>query len=657
MAQQRLKNLTLVCLILAILLVLFAGRSWNPREERVDYHRFWSDYSEHKIWEIKISERELKWRVDGQNEKIFICSAAIDQGDIAKFRDLEINVKNPRNKDQVLKRPLVSFEYRNENPWLLSIVSSWLPFLILILIWFYFLQKMQGGGAKALSFGKSRARFLDNSKVTTTFQDVAGCDEAKADLEEVIDFLKYPKKFTEIGARIPRGVLLMGPPGTGKTLLARAVAGEAKVPFLHISGSDFVEMFVGVGASRVRDLFEQGKKNAPCLLFIDEIDAVGRHRGAGLGGGHDEREQTLNQLLVEMDGFDTNEGVIMIAATNRPDILDPALLRPGRFDRQIVVDLPDLKGREGVFKVHTKKIPLANDVDILVLTQATPGFSGADIANVVNEAALLAARRNRKEVTQMDFEDARDKVLMGPERKTRVLSEKVKLRIAIHESGHCLVNKLVGKSDAVHKVSIIPRGRALGVTSYLPAEDNLYIRDQEYMKETLCSLLGGRVAEELKFKMVSSGASDDLQKATKIAHQMVCEFGMSDRMGPLSYGENAGLVFLGRDLTRDRTYSEQTAREIDEEVKGFVMEAYNETRKLLEANFQILERLAVTLLRHEVLDSKQVDRVIAGEVLPPPIEIKPPAGETAGRTRDPRNEEETEYDTLVGKREPTPAPT
>jgi cell division protease FtsH len=623
LASQRLKNLTLLLLIFLIVLVLIVGQSMNSKVKRVDYSQFVRHFDEGKVWEITIAgqreSRELRYRIKDSQETIYVAAATLDQGDIRQFRTKEITFKDPTNPAKTINRIQLKFEHDTENPWWITIAGTWLPLVVLIGIWFYFLQKMQGGGAKALSFGKSRARFIDNSKTQTTFDDVAGCDEAKSDLQEIIDFLKAPRKFAEIGARIPRGVLLMGPPGTGKTLLARAVSGEAKVPFLHISGSDFVEMFVGVGASRVRDLFEQGKKNAPCLLFIDEIDAVGRQRGAGLGGGHDEREQTLNQLLVEMDGFDTNEGVIMIAATNRPDVLDPALLRPGRFDRQIVVDLPDIKGREGIFRVHTKKIPMDEDVDHAILARGTPGFAGADLANLVNEAALLAARRDHKTVNMKEFEDARDKIIMGPERKSRILSDQVRERIAYHEAGHALIPKLIGGQDEVHKISVIPRGRSLGVTSFLPEEDRMYIRNRRYLLDSICGLLGGRVAEELKFGEMSSGAANDIEKATKIVHQMVCEFGMSDRLGPITFGEDRSLVFLGRDINRDRNYSEETAHEIDQEIRRIISEAYDRTRKLLEQNFQTLEVLARALLVHEVLDGAQVDRLLRGEELPPPV--------------------------------------
>ena len=620
---NRFKNYTLYLLILVIIFAIFAHTVEKQPELLVDYSQFWQKVGESQVYEVMLDGKSVRYKTFADKGKhVFRAYWLPDEGDLKALREAKINGIDPDNAKRTVDRIKVNFEPPTEIPWWLSMLGSWFPFVVLILIWFYFLQKMQGGGAKALSFGKSRARFMDSSRVKNTFDDVAGCDEAKADLEEVIEFLKHPKKFKDIGARLPRGVLLMGPPGTGKTLLARAVAGEANVPFLHISGSDFVEMFVGVGASRVRDLFEQGKKHAPCLIFIDEIDAVGRQRGAGLGGGHDEREQTLNQLLVEMDGFDTNEGVIMIAATNRPDVLDPALLRPGRFDRQIVVDLPDIRGREAIFRIHGCKVPVSDEVNMETLARATPGFSGADIANMVNEAALLTARRNHKQVVMRDFEDARDKLLMGPERKSRVLTEAIKQKTAWHEAGHALMVKVLKDVDDLHKVSIIPRGRALGVTSFLPEEEKLYLRGRTYLFDNICAALGGRVAEELRFHEIDSGAANDIEKATKIAHQMVCEFGMSERMGPISYGEKNSLVFLGRDLTRDRNYSEQTSREIDEEVKRIVTEALERTRKLLTDNYHLLQRIAENLLIHEVLDSAQVDRLLAGEELPPPI---PPA--------------------------------
>ncbi len=612
MRNEQLKNYTLYLLLVLIVYAAFAYNMEGPREVDVPYSTFYEDFSAGRIYEMVLSEGYVLYRRIGDPSHVYRTNAIFDQGDLVRFREKKIEYVDPRTKKK-LTRIRIKVKPPSEVPWWLSLLGSWIPFFILIFVWFYLLHRMQGGGARALSFGKSRARFIDNKKTRTTFKDVAGCDEAKADLQEIIEFLKNPEKFRAIGARIPRGVLLMGPPGTGKTLLARAVAGEADVPFLHISGSDFVEMFVGVGASRVRDLFEQGKRHAPCLIFIDEIDAVGRQRGAGLGGGHDEREQTLNQLLVEMDGFDPNEGVIMIAATNRPDVLDPALLRPGRFDRQIVVDLPDLNGRKGIFDVHLRKIPIADDVDVDILARATPGFSGADIANMVNEAALLAARRNRTKVTMRDFEDARDKVIMGPERRSKYLTDAMRERIAYHEAGHALVNMLLPGMEEVHKVSIIPRGRALGITSYLPDEEKLTLRGRSYILNSICVLMAGRVAEELKFGEPTSGAANDIERATRLVHQMICEFGMSERLGPISYGEDTGLVFLGRDLARDRNYSEQTAREIDEEVRRLVMECYERTRDLLRKNYEVLEAIAAALIRYEVLEGDDIEAIMRGE--------------------------------------------
>jgi cell division protease FtsH len=482
----------------------------------------------------------------------------------------------------------------------------------LVAFWIFLMRQMQAGGNKALSFGKSRAKLSTNQQKKVTFKDVSGVEEAKEELQEIVEFLKEPQKFQKLGGRIPKGVLLMGPPGTGKTLLARAIAGEANVPFFSISGSDFVEMFVGVGASRVRDLFEQGKKNAPCIVFIDEIDAVGRHRGAGLGGGHDEREQTLNQLLVEMDGFESNEGVILIAATNRPDVLDPALLRPGRFDRQVVVTLPDIKGREGILKVHCRRIPLAEDVDVSVLARGTPGFSGAQLANLVNEAALNAARFNRKAVTMLDFEEAKDKVLMGKERKSMVMNEKEKRNTAYHEAGHALVAYMLPDADPLHKVTIIPRGRALGVTMQLPEEDK-YNYTREYMEASIAILLAGRAAEEIFLGSCTTGASNDLERTTERARKMVCEWGMSDEMGPLTFGKKEEQIFLGREIAQHQDYSEETAIKIDQEVKKIVLEGYDRAKEILEAHREALVRLAEALLEYESLDFKDIEAVIKGE--------------------------------------------
>ena len=488
-------------------------------------------------------------------------------------------------------------------------VIGWLPFLLIIGFWIFMFRQMQAGGNKALSFGKSRAKLLNNQQKRVTFKDVAGVEEAKDELQEIIEFLKDPQKFQKLGGRIPKGVLMMGPPGTGKTLLARAVAGEANVPFFSISGSDFVEMFVGVGASRVRDLFEQGKKNAPCIIFIDEIDAVGRHRGAGLGGGHDEREQTLNQLLVEMDGFESNEGVILMASTNRPDVLDPALLRPGRFDRQVVVSYPDVRGREGILKVHTRKIPLDDKVDVSTIARGTPGFTGADLANLVNEAALNAARRNQRVVTGNDLEYAKDKVLMGPERRSMVISDKEKRLTAIHEAGHTLVGLHIPETDPVHKVTIIPRGRALGVTQYLPVQDILG-RTKEEMLAMIAVAMGGRVAEEIFIGSITTGASNDIEKATEVARSMVCQYGMSE-LGPLAFGKKEEQVFLGREISQNRDFSEDTAIKIDQEVKRMISEQYERARKILTERRDEMQRLTDALLEHESLDSVQIRRVVA----------------------------------------------
>ena len=501
-------------------------------------------------------------------------------------------------------------------------VANGLPMLLLLGLWIFFMRQMQTGGNKALSFGKSRARLHSSQQKKVTFKDVAGVEEAKEELQEIIEFLREPQKFQKLGGRIPKGVILIGPPGTGKTLLARAIAGEANVPFFSISGSDFVEMFVGVGASRVRDLFEQGKKNAPCIIFIDEIDAVGRHRGAGLGGGHDEREQTLNQLLVEMDGFESNEGVILIAATNRPDVLDPALLRPGRFDRRVVVPRPDVGGRDAILKVHTKKIPLSEDVDISVLARGTPGFSGADLANLVNEAALLAARQNRKQVVMVDFEYSKDKVLMGAERKSLILSEEEKKNTAYHEAGHALVAYVVPHADPIHKVTIIPRGMALGVTMQLPVDDkHTYTRD--YLESQLTIMMGGRAAEEIFLNKVTTGAGNDIEQATELARRMVCDFGMSD-LGPLAFGKNQQEIFLGRDIATQRDFSEDTSIKIDQEVKKFVMTGYQKANEVLTSNRDALVRIAETLLEREVLDAAEVKMLMEGKPLPERVRIEPP---------------------------------
>uniref|UniRef100_A0A7C3V439 ATP-dependent zinc metalloprotease FtsH n=1 Tax=Desulfobacca acetoxidans TaxID=60893 RepID=A0A7C3V439_9BACT len=499
---------------------------------------------------------------------------------------------------------------KDDNPWYTTLLVSWLPMLVLVGIWIFFMRQMQSGGGKAMSFGKSRARLMTESSVKVTFKDVAGIEEAKEEVAEIIEFLKDPKKFTRLGGRIPKGVLLVGAPGSGKTLLARAIAGEAGVPFFSISGSDFVEMFVGVGAARVRDLSIQAKKNAPCIIFIDEIDAVGRHRGAGLGGGHDEREQTLNQLLVEMDGFEANEGVILIAATNRPDVLDPALLRPGRFDRQVVVPIPDLKGREAILRVHTRRTPLASAVDLSVLARSTPGFSGADLENLVNEAALLAARVNRESVTMEDFEQAKDKVLMGTERKSLILSDRERTNTAYHEAGHTLVARLLPGTDPIHKVTIIPRGRALGLTQQLPLDER-HTYPKDYLMATLTVLLGGRAAEDLVFNQFTTGAGNDLERATELARKMVCNWGMSEELGPITFGRREEHVFLGREISQPKDFSEETARIIDHAMKNLVEGAYQKAKDLLATHRAELQALAQALLERETLDSQEIDRIIS----------------------------------------------
>jgi len=538
------------------------------------------------------------------------------------------------------KKVVINIE-RDTTPAWANMLISWAPFLLLIGFWVFFMRQMQSGGNKALSFGKSKAKLLASQQKKVTFKDVAGVDEAKEELQEIIEFLREPQKFQKLGGRIPKGVLLMGPPGTGKTLLARAIAGEANVPFFSISGSDFVEMFVGVGASRVRDLFEQGKKNAPCIIFIDEIDAVGRHRGAGLGGGHDEREQTLNQLLVEMDGFESNDGVILIAATNRPDVLDPALLRPGRFDRRVVVSRPDVRGREGILQVHTRKIPLSEEVDLSVLARATPGFSGADLANLVNEAALLAARRNQKFVLMVDFESSKDKVLMGAERKSMIITDAEKKVTAYHEAGHALLAAVLPNTDPLHKVTIIPRGMALGVTQQLPTEEfHNYTKEQLEARIAVC--MGGRIAEDLTFGQISTGAQNDIEQATEMARKMVCEWGMSEMLGPLTYGKKEEQIFLGKEFNRHQDYSEATALKIDAEIKRIVSEQYERANGVITEKRGFLVRIAEALLEHEVLDAEQLKQILEGKPLeirtpktvsppsPPPREGKVDDGERAG---------------------------
>ncbi len=527
---------------------------------------------------------------------------------------------------------------REEPSLLMSLLVSWGPMLLLIGVWVYFMRQMQGGGGKggAFSFGKSRARMLDDTNNTVTFADVAGCDEAKEEVKELVDFLRDPQKFQKLGGRIPRGVLLVGPPGTGKTLLAKSIAGEAKVPFFTISGSDFVEMFVGVGASRVRDMFEQAKKNAPCIIFIDEIDAVGRHRGAGVGGGNDEREQTLNQMLVEMDGFDTNAGVIVVAATNRPDILDPALLRPGRFDRQVYVTLPDVRGREQILNVHMRKVPLSQDVRADILARGTPGFSGADLANLVNESALFAARRNGRVVEMQDFEKAKDKIMMGPERKSMIMPEEERRNTAYHEAGHALVARLLPKTDPVHKVTIIPRGRALGVTMQLPVADR-YSMDKERMLDTISVLFGGRIAEEVFMNQMTTGASNDFERATAIARDMVTRYGMTDELGPVVYAENEGEVFLGRSITKTMHMSQETMQKVDQQIRRIIDEQYALARKLIEDNQDKMHAMAKALLEWETIDAEQIEDIMSGNEPRPPKDWTPSVNRSGGEPKPPVN--------------------
>ncbi|WP_433966034.1 ATP-dependent zinc metalloprotease FtsH [Tunturiibacter gelidiferens] len=591
------------------------------------------------IWVFMITCLVFLWQVvvkttGGTQEKNISLTQLLNDADQGKIQDVVVNGaevtghyrddKNqfhttiPGNYPDMYKTLRdhgvnITIKDQSPNQWL-SLLISIAPFALLLGLWFFLLRQMQSGGNKAMSFGKSRARLLSMQQKKITFKDVAGVDEAKEELKEIIEFLREAQKFQRLGGRIPKGVLLVGPPGTGKTLLARAVAGEANVPFFSISGSDFVEMFVGVGASRVRDLFEQGKKNAPCIIFIDEIDAVGRHRGAGLGGGHDEREQTLNQLLVEMDGFESNDGVILVAATNRPDVLDPALLRPGRFDRRVIVDRPDIRGREEVLKVHSKKVPMAEDVNLNILARGTPGFSGADLANMVNEAALTAARYNRKSVHMYDFEVAKDKVMMGAERKSMLLTDEEKRVTAYHEAGHTLVSALREHSDPLHKVTIIPRGMALGVTVYLPEEDQHTVT-KDYLETRMATLMGGRCAEEIFLKQMTTGAGNDIERATELARKMVCEFGMS-KMGPMTFGKKEEQIFLGREIAQHRDFSDDTAKQIDAEVRFFVDAGYKSAYTILESNQDIMHRMAAALLERETLDAAEIKLIIEGKELP-----------------------------------------
>ncbi len=602
-------NSTLKSLLFWMVLVVVGVMIWNfsttfqTRDKTIVFSEFVKLLDEGQIQKVTMTGQEvLGTQKSGDKFRTYAPPQYEGLANKLIERNVEVQAKEP-----------------TASPWA-TLLYAWAPILLMIGFWIVIMRQMQTGGQKALSFGKSRAKLSSSSQKKVTFKDVAGVDEAKEELQEIIEFLKEPQKFQKLGGRIPKGVLLMGSPGTGKTLLARAVAGEANVPFFSISGSDFVEMFVGVGASRVRDLFEQGKKNAPCIIFIDEIDAVGRHRGAGLGGGHDEREQTLNQLLVEMDGFESNEGVILVAATNRPDVLDPALLRPGRFDRRIVVNRPDVKGREGILSVHTKKIPLADDVDVHVLARGTSGFSGADLANLVNEAALNAARFNKKVVAMSDFEFAKDKVLMGSERRSMIISDEEKKVTAIHEAGHALLTVELPHADPIHKVTIIPRGMALGVTQQLPLDDR-HSYSREYLEDQIAILMGGRIAEEITRGSLTTGAGNDIERATELARKMVCEWGMSDAMGPLTFGKKEEQIFLGREIAQHQDYSEDTALRIDQEIKRFVTDNYSRARRVLESKREVLQRMAEELLVREVLDGDQVKQICRGLPLD---ELKPP---------------------------------
>ena len=610
------KNLALwlvITLMMVMLYNLFSKQ--HLAETNITYTDFLAMVKDERVSNVVIQGQELF--VTDTNRNRFKVYAPNDTDLIKTLRDKGVSIS--------AKPP-------SENPWYMSVLVSWFPMIVLIGVWIFFMRQMQAGGGKALSFGKSRARLMSDQSERVTFEDVAGIDEAKEELIEIVEFLRDPKKFTRLGGRIPKGVLLVGPPGCGKTLLARAIAGEAGVPFFSISGSDFVEMFVGVGASRVRDLFVQGKKNAPCIIFIDEIDAVGRHRGAGLGGGHDEREQTLNQLLVEMDGFESNEGVILISATNRPDVLDPALLRPGRFDRQVVVSMPDIRGREKILRVHMKKTPIDPDVNTVILAKGTPGFSGADLENLVNEAALLAAKRNKEKIGMADFEDAKDKVYMGLERKSKVIKEEDRKVTAYHEGGHALVARFLPETDVVNKITIVPRGRAAGITWFLPEERDFKFKDQ--LESELAVAFGGRVAEEIVFKRISTGAANDIKQATELANRMIRSWGMSDDLGPLSYAKGEEQVFLGREIAQHRDYSEATAQKIDQEINKLIKNSYASAQAVLKENLDILHKLAESLLEKETVMGKELDALIQslrpGIKLPskPPEDLETPAEST-----------------------------
>ena len=610
-----------ICLVMMFLFHLF--NQTKPPKKEITYSQFRQEIERGGVKSVILQGK----RITG--------SYVDESGDfktLAPPDDSELIPLLMKNKVDVKVLP------EDDNPWYLTALISWLPMIFLIAIFVFFMRQMQAGGGKAMSFGKSRARLVSEGQNRITFEDVAGVEEAKEELEEIIEFLRDPRKFTRLGGKIPKGVLLVGGPGTGKTLLAKAVAGEASVPFFSISGSDFVEMFVGVGASRVRDLFIQGKKNAPCIIFIDEIDAVGRHRGAGLGGGHDEREQTLNQLLVEMDGFETNEGVILISATNRPDVLDPALLRPGRFDRQVVVPPPDIRGRKAILDVHTRKVPLGPDVNLETIGRGTPGFSGADLSNLVNEAALNAARHNREQICMQDFEFAKDKVLMGGERRSMVISDQERLTTAYHEAGHAFVARSLPHTDPIHKVTIIPRGKALGVTQQLPLDDR-HTYSKDYLLNQVAVLMGGRAAEEVFLNQLTTGAGNDLERATELTRKMVCEWGMSDQMGPLTFGRKEEQIFLGKEFARHIDYSEETAKRIDAEIRLMVTNNYNLARKIIEDNKELLEQMAQALIERETLEAPEIDAIIEGRPLPKMTK-------SPGRKND--------HDPLVEKAHPDP---
>ncbi|EIT7139287.1 ATP-dependent zinc metalloprotease FtsH [Vibrio parahaemolyticus] len=619
------KNLILWLVIAVVLMSVF--QSFGPGESNgrtVDYTTFVQEVGQGQIQEATFKDGEISFVRRGGGAKMVTYMPVYDQKLLDDLINQNVKVQGTPPEEQSL---------------LGTIFISWFPMILLIGVWIFFMRQMQGGGGKgAMSFGKSKARMMSEEQIKTTFADVAGCDEAKEDVKELVDYLRDPSRFQKLGGKIPTGVLMVGPPGTGKTLLAKAIAGEAKVPFFTISGSDFVEMFVGVGASRVRDMFEQAKKAAPCIIFIDEIDAVGRQRGAGVGGGHDEREQTLNQMLVEMDGFEGNEGIIVIAATNRPDVLDPALLRPGRFDRQVVVGLPDVRGREQILKVHMRKVPLAGDVEPSLIARGTPGFSGADLANLVNEAALFAARGNKRNVSMVEFELAKDKIMMGAERRSMVMSEETKESTAYHEAGHAIVGRLVPEHDPVYKVSIIPRGRALGVTMYLPEQDRVSM-SRQHLESMISSLYGGRLAEELIYgpEKVSTGASNDIERATDIARKMVTQWGFSEKLGPLLYAEDEGEVFLGRSVTQTKHMSDDTAKLIDDEVRQIIDRNYDRAKKILEDNMDIMHAMKDALMKYETIDARQIDDLMERKA-----EIREPAGWGDNPMNKPKDDDKTQ---------------